>query len=104
MWAQEWQNLYDIMIPYKSKTNVDVTPQMVAQVGQTTMMYSDLQFNSKFIINPVFYLLFFFCHCTLANQEVTFFYLNQSVEKIIIGLAVFNIGPIFVVVLTISKI
>jgi len=34
MWAQEWQNLYDIMIPYKSKTNVDVTPQMVAQVGQ----------------------------------------------------------------------
>ena len=33
MWAQEWQNLYDIMIPYKGKSNVDVTSQMQAQVS-----------------------------------------------------------------------
>ncbi|XP_052094708.1 uncharacterized protein LOC127730371 [Mytilus californianus] len=31
MWAQEWQNLYDIMIPYKGKSNVDVTSQMRSQ-------------------------------------------------------------------------
>ena len=38
MWAQEWQNLYDDMIPYKHKTNVDVTPQMVKQVNDFLLL------------------------------------------------------------------
>lgn len=32
MWAQHWDNIYDIVIPFKDKTNVDVTPTMLAQV------------------------------------------------------------------------
>lgn len=32
MWAQHWDNIYDIVIPFKDKTNVDVTPTMIAQV------------------------------------------------------------------------
>nr|XP_011423379.2 uncharacterized protein LOC105325490 isoform X2 [Crassostrea gigas] len=31
MWAQHWDNIYDIVIPFKDKTNVDVTPTMLAQ-------------------------------------------------------------------------
>ncbi|XP_055997291.1 uncharacterized protein LOC130047084 isoform X2 [Ostrea edulis] len=31
MWAQEWQNLYDLLIPFKGKTNVDITPVLKAK-------------------------------------------------------------------------
>lgn len=31
MWAQSWSKVYDLAIPYRGKTSVDVTPQMVAQ-------------------------------------------------------------------------
>ncbi|XP_041818495.1 angiotensin-converting enzyme [Chelmon rostratus] len=29
MWAQTWNNIYDMMIPYPNKTNMDVTDKMV---------------------------------------------------------------------------
>lgn len=32
MWAQDWVNIYDIVIPFKNKANVDVTPAMIALV------------------------------------------------------------------------
>lgn len=32
MWAQEWNNIYDIVMPYKGKVSVDITPQLRAQV------------------------------------------------------------------------
>ena len=32
MWAQDWLNLADILVPFKSKSSVDVTQEMVAQV------------------------------------------------------------------------
>ncbi|XP_060075065.1 uncharacterized protein LOC132554771 [Ylistrum balloti] len=31
MWSQSWDNLYDIMKPFKNKAAVDVTPAMIAQ-------------------------------------------------------------------------
>lgn len=34
MWAQEWQNLYDLLIPFKSKTNVDITPALKSNVSK----------------------------------------------------------------------
>jgi hypothetical protein len=33
MWAQEWNNIYDIVIPYEGKVSVDITPEMRAQVS-----------------------------------------------------------------------
>ena len=32
MWAQTWNNLDDIMRPFKHKQSVDVTPALVQQV------------------------------------------------------------------------
>lgn len=33
MWAQSWNNIYDLMIPFPNKPNVDVTNTMVAKVS-----------------------------------------------------------------------
>lgn len=32
MWAQQWNNIYDLMVPYPEKPNLDVTSTMVQQV------------------------------------------------------------------------
>jgi hypothetical protein len=32
MWAQQWNNIYDELIPYKGKTGIDVTPVLKQQV------------------------------------------------------------------------
>lgn len=32
MWAQQWNNIYDLMIPFPEKPNLDVTSTMVQQV------------------------------------------------------------------------
>ncbi|XP_067685542.1 uncharacterized protein [Haliotis asinina] len=31
MWAQAWKNIYDIVIPFRNKTSMDVTPEMKEQ-------------------------------------------------------------------------
>ena len=33
MWAQTWNNIYGMMIPFPDKPNIDVTDEMVAQVS-----------------------------------------------------------------------
>lgn len=33
MWAQSWNNIFDMMVPFPNKPNVDVTYKMVAQVS-----------------------------------------------------------------------
>lgn len=33
MWAQSWNNIYDMMIPFPDKPNIDVTSEMVKQVS-----------------------------------------------------------------------
>lgn len=33
MWAQTWNNLYDLMIPFPDKPNIDVTQEMSDQVS-----------------------------------------------------------------------
>lgn len=33
MWAQTWNNLYELMIPFPDKPNIDVTKEMLAQVS-----------------------------------------------------------------------
>lgn len=35
MWAQTWNNLYDLMIPFPDKPNIDVTQEMQNQVSST---------------------------------------------------------------------
>lgn len=39
MWAQQWNNIYDMMIPFPDKTNVDVTDTMVKQNWNATYMF-----------------------------------------------------------------
>ncbi|XP_036428070.1 angiotensin-converting enzyme [Colossoma macropomum] len=39
MWSQTWNNIYDMMIPFPDKPNVDVTSNMVAQGYNATHMF-----------------------------------------------------------------
>ncbi|XP_036393879.1 angiotensin-converting enzyme [Megalops cyprinoides] len=39
MWAQTWNNIYDMMIPFPGKPNVDVTDAMVAKNWNATHMF-----------------------------------------------------------------
>ncbi|KAM4622364.1 angiotensin-converting enzyme [Discoglossus pictus] len=39
MWAQQWNNIYDMMIPFPDKTNVDVTNAMRQQGWNATHMF-----------------------------------------------------------------
>ncbi|XP_066442305.1 angiotensin-converting enzyme isoform X2 [Eleutherodactylus coqui] len=39
MWAQQWNNIYDMMIPFPHKTNIDVTDAMVKQGWNATHMF-----------------------------------------------------------------
>ena len=32
MWAQQWNNIYDLVVPFPGKESVDVTEEMVKQV------------------------------------------------------------------------
>lgn len=32
MWAQQWNNIYDIVEPYKGQEEIDVTAEMLRQV------------------------------------------------------------------------
>ncbi len=34
MWSQTWNNIYNMMIPFPNKPNVDVTDTMVAKVRE----------------------------------------------------------------------
>lgn len=33
MWAQTWNNIYDMMIPFPGKASMDVTEEMIHQVS-----------------------------------------------------------------------
>ncbi|XP_072417140.1 angiotensin-converting enzyme isoform X2 [Chiloscyllium punctatum] len=39
MWAQKWNNIYDLMIPFPSKGNIDVTDAMVKKNWNATYMF-----------------------------------------------------------------
>lgn len=39
MWAQQWNNIYDMMIPFPNKPNMDVTQTMVDQKWNATHMF-----------------------------------------------------------------
>ncbi|XP_037267090.1 angiotensin-converting enzyme [Falco rusticolus] len=39
MWAQQWNNIYDLMVPYPEKPNLDVTSTMVQQGWNATHMF-----------------------------------------------------------------
>ncbi|KAG8447001.1 hypothetical protein GDO86_014445 [Hymenochirus boettgeri] len=39
MWAQQWNNIYDMMIPFPNKTNVDVTNSMREKGWNATHMF-----------------------------------------------------------------
>ncbi|XP_020136466.2 angiotensin-converting enzyme isoform X1 [Microcebus murinus] len=39
MWAQSWDNLYDMVVPYPGKANLDVTSTMVQQGWNVTHMF-----------------------------------------------------------------
>uniref|UniRef100_A0A8B9ZHT4 Angiotensin-converting enzyme n=1 Tax=Anas platyrhynchos TaxID=8839 RepID=A0A8B9ZHT4_ANAPL len=39
MWAQQWNNIYDLMVPYPEKPNLDVTSTMVEQGWNATHMF-----------------------------------------------------------------
>ena len=33
MWAQSWESIYELAVPFPNKTSIDVTEQMKKQVG-----------------------------------------------------------------------
>ncbi|XP_077108784.1 angiotensin-converting enzyme isoform X2 [Ranitomeya variabilis] len=39
MWSQQWNNIYNMMIPFPDKTNIDVTSTMVAKGWNATYMF-----------------------------------------------------------------
>ncbi|KAH1174233.1 angiotensin-converting enzyme isoform X1 [Mauremys mutica] len=39
MWAQQWNNIYDMMVPFPGKPNLDVTSTMVQQNWNATHMF-----------------------------------------------------------------
>lgn len=39
MWAQTWNNIYGMMIPFPDKPNMDVTDEMVRQVSVGKISY-----------------------------------------------------------------
>uniref|UniRef100_A0A4W3HQC2 Angiotensin-converting enzyme n=1 Tax=Callorhinchus milii TaxID=7868 RepID=A0A4W3HQC2_CALMI len=39
MWAQQWNNIYEMMIPFPDKDNIDVTDAMVQQNWNATRMF-----------------------------------------------------------------
>ncbi|XP_076456252.1 uncharacterized protein LOC143290570 isoform X2 [Babylonia areolata] len=39
MWAQEWNNIYDLLVPFPDKENVDVTDEMVRQNWTVEKMF-----------------------------------------------------------------
>ncbi|XP_060637297.2 angiotensin-converting enzyme isoform X1 [Anolis sagrei] len=39
MWAQQWNNIYDMMVPYPNKPNLDVTSTMQQQNWNVTRMF-----------------------------------------------------------------
>ncbi|XP_063816075.1 angiotensin-converting enzyme [Pseudophryne corroboree] len=39
MWSQTWNNIYDMMIPFPDKTNVDVTNTMIERKWNATYMF-----------------------------------------------------------------
>lgn len=47
VWAQQWHNVFDDIKPYKNKTLLDVTPNMLAQVG---IFYAPKNYSSLFIL------------------------------------------------------
>ncbi|MBN3296564.1 angiotensin-converting enzyme [Amia ocellicauda] len=52
MWAQQWNNIYDMMIPFPEKPNLDVTDVMVKKQWNATHMFrvSEDFFNSLGLI------------------------------------------------------
>ncbi|KAK6183474.1 hypothetical protein SNE40_010950 [Patella caerulea] len=48
MWAQTWNNLYDVLEPYQNKDSIDVTPEMIRQNFTAIKMFevSDEFFES----------------------------------------------------------
>ncbi|XP_038634663.1 angiotensin-converting enzyme [Scyliorhinus canicula] len=41
MWSQDWSNIYDMMIPFPDKANIDVTDTMVAKNWNVTYMFRE---------------------------------------------------------------
>lgn len=44
LWAQEWSNIADIVIPYSEYSNIDVTGEMLRQ-GFTPLRYLQISYN-----------------------------------------------------------
>lgn len=45
MWAQTWNNIYGMMIPFPDKPNMDVTDEMVRQVSVVEKYFVPLGLN-----------------------------------------------------------
>lgn len=53
MWAQQWNNIYDLVIPYKNKAKIDITPVLKEKVGfLVTKHQSVFNTNNMKILNP----------------------------------------------------
>jgi len=47
MWGQTWSNIYDLVVPYPNRTNIDVTPQLISQNYNPSSMMT-VGYCSKF--------------------------------------------------------
>ena len=50
MWAQHWNNIYHLLVPFKGKENIDVTPELQKQVIYTT---DSINIHFVYTVKPV---------------------------------------------------
>lgn len=69
MWAQNWENIYSIVQPFKGKPEIEVTPALKAQVtftNLTTVIFNDIVLHKTMgstILSPLgFSSSFFLAH------------------------------------------
>lgn len=57
MWAQQWNNIYDVLVPFGDKPTLDVTDEMVRQVSISVTYTGKHQFELNI---PLFDNIFLF--------------------------------------------
>lgn len=75
MWAQNWENIYSIVQPFKGKPEIEVTPALKAQVtftNLTTVIFNDIVLHKTMgstILSPLGFSSFFFWHISITTQR-----------------------------------
>jgi peptidyl-dipeptidase A len=50
MWGQQWNNIYNLVEPYKGVEKIDVTPEMLRQVRSPLNLFYVTLYFSKLVV------------------------------------------------------